>query len=74
MMSKFVSKEQFNFLENKHIMDAIRVPREVLHNIKVKKLKALVLNLDINKAYDCVSWAFLRLVLIHIRLSIEAVN
>lgn len=37
-------------------------------------LKGLVMKLNLIKAYDCVSWDFLRLVLLHIGLSLEASN
>jgi hypothetical protein len=48
------------------------VVQEVLHSIKVKNKKALVLKLDLVKAYDRVDWDFLRLVLLQIGLSLEA--
>jgi hypothetical protein len=47
-----ISKEQFAFLEGRQIIDAIGVVQEVLHSIKVKNIKALVLKLDLIKAYD----------------------
>jgi hypothetical protein len=46
----------------------------VLHSIKVKKLKALVLKLDLVKAYDRVDWGFLRLVLLQIGMSLEVTD
>jgi hypothetical protein len=30
-----------------------------------------VLNLDLKKAYDCISWDFLRMILIHIGLGLD---
>jgi hypothetical protein len=47
------------------------VVQEVLHNIKVKNLKSMVLKLDLIKAYDMVDWGFLRLVLLYVGLSFE---
>jgi hypothetical protein len=41
------------------ILDAIRVAHETLHSIKTKKIKSLVLKLDMMKAYDRVDWGFL---------------
>ena len=52
VLVKFISKEKFNFLSNRKIMDAIRVSQECLHSIKIKKLKDLILNIDLVKAYD----------------------
>ena len=51
-LSKGMSDEQFGFLENRQITDAIAVAQEVLHSVKIKGKKALVLKLDLIKAYD----------------------
>jgi hypothetical protein len=73
-LSTGISKEQFGFLDGRQITDAIGVVQEVLHSIKVKNKKALVLKLDLVKAYDRVDWDFLRLVLLQIGLSLEATD
>jgi hypothetical protein len=57
-LSKSLSLEQFGFLKGRKILDVVGVAQECLHNIKSKKLKALVLKLDLQKAYDCVNWDF----------------
>ena len=64
VLSRFMTMEQFRFLEDRKIMDAIGVAKEGFHIIKSKKLKYLVLRLDLIKAYDKVNRGFLRLVLI----------
>jgi hypothetical protein len=69
-----ISKEQFGFLEGRQIIDAIGVVQEALHSIKVKNIKALVLKLDLIKAYDRVDWGFLRLVLLQVGMSLEATD
>ena len=46
------SEEQFGFLEGRQNIDAIDIVHEVLHSIKVKNIKAMVLKLDMIKAYD----------------------
>jgi hypothetical protein len=74
MLSFGISKEQFGFLEGRHITDAIGVVQETLHSIKGKNIKALVLKIDLIKAYDKVDWGFLRLVLLQVGLSLEATD
>ena len=39
MLSKYISKEQFGFLDNKQILNAIGTTKERLHSVKTKKLK-----------------------------------
>ena len=41
-----LSKEQFDFLHNRLIFDAIGVAHESLHTIKVNKMAALILKLE----------------------------
>jgi hypothetical protein len=69
-----ISKEQFGFLEGGQIIYAIGVVHESLHSIKLKNIKALVLKLDLIKAYDRVHWGFLGLVLLQVGLSLEATD
>ena len=49
------------------------VVHECMHSIEVKKLKAMILKVDL-KAYDTVSWSFLQLVLLQFNLRHEATN
>jgi hypothetical protein len=64
VLSRSLSGEQLGFLQGRQILDAIGTTQECLHSIKKKNLKALVLKLDLKKAYDCINWDFLRLILI----------
>ena len=50
------------------------ITQELLHSIKVKKQKVMVLKLDLVKAFDHVDWTFLRLVLLQIGVPVEGVN
>jgi hypothetical protein len=60
-----LSEEQLGFLKGRQILDAIGTTQECLHSIKAKKLQAIILKLDLKKAYDCTNWDYLRLMLIH---------
>ena len=51
-LSLGISDEQFGFLEGRQITDAIAIAQETIHSIKIKHKKALVLKLDLIKAYD----------------------
>jgi ribonuclease HI len=63
ILSHFLSNEQLGFLKGRQILDAIGTTQECLHSIKSKNSKALILKLDLKKAFDCIDWDFLRLIL-----------
>jgi len=66
MLAQYISQEQFGFLPERQIIDAIGIAQESLHTIKAKKLQTLVLKLDLSKAYDRVNWDMLRMILCQI--------
>jgi hypothetical protein len=66
--------EKFELLEDKQICDVGGVIQKHLHPINTKKLPEIVINLYLFKAYDMVSWLFLRLIVIHIGFGLSIVN
>jgi hypothetical protein len=74
LLSKVLSLEQFGFLKGRKILDVVGVAQECIHNIKTKKMKALVLKLDLQKAYDCVNWDFLGLILLKSGIGLKTTN
>jgi hypothetical protein len=69
-----ISEEQFRFLNNRHIHDAVALAQETLHSIKKNNLKVTILKLDLAKAYDRVDWNFLRLALLKMGMTTKIVN
>jgi hypothetical protein len=69
-----LSSEQFGFLKGRKILDDIGMMQEFIHSIKSKKQKSLILKLDLRKAYDCVNWDFLRLILVQNWFSVHSIN
>ena len=74
VLSRFISPEQASFLKDKSIHNAVATTQEVIHSIHSKKMKAMVLKLDLSKAYDRVDWGLLRLILLNIRLDRASVK
>ena len=74
ILSRTLSEEQFSFLKGRQIGDAIGTIQECLYNIKEKKLKDLILKIDFKKTYDCISWDFLRLVLLQCGFGLMMIN
>jgi len=66
ILSKFISHEQFAFLNHRKIHEVVGIAQEVLLSIKTKRLKAMILNIDLAKAFDRTSWLYLRILLTHL--------
>jgi mannosylglycoprotein endo-beta-mannosidase len=63
VLERKLSPEQHDFLKGRRIHDAVGVAHECLHNISQKKQKALVMKIDLKKAFDSINWDLLRLIL-----------
>jgi len=63
---EFIFKEKFSFLPNQQIIDVIGIAQERLHTTQSKKREALILKMDLVKAYDPVDWGFLRMLFMNI--------
>jgi ribonuclease HI len=63
-LSLALSDEQLGFLKGRQILDVVGVAHECIHSLKTKKQQATLLKLDLKKAFDCINWNFLHLVLI----------
>lgn len=72
--SEGIAREEFGFIFNRKILDAIGTTQEDTHSINTKNILALVLKLDIEKDYDPVDLTFWRLVILQIGLSLSVTN
>jgi retron-type reverse transcriptase len=63
-LERSLSAEQLGFLKGRRIHDAIGAAHECIHSIKQKNLKALILKIDLKKAFDSIDWSYLRLILL----------
>lgn len=54
-----ISEEQTGFLPERSILDGIIIAQEVIHSIQKMHKSAMLLKIDIRKAYDRVNWRFL---------------
>ena len=63
VMDKVISKSQNAFVEGRQILDAVLIANELVDSSLRRKKCGLVCKLDIEKAYDSISWEFLYKVL-----------
>lgn len=63
IISKIISLEQGGFVPSRETIEGAIVAHEVLHSISIQKFPAMILKLDMMKAYDRVEWGALGLVL-----------
>jgi hypothetical protein len=59
IINRLVSPQQSAFIQGRYILESVVVAHELVHSLHPSKKPDLVLKLDYEKAYDCVSWDFL---------------
>jgi len=62
-ISDIIDEDQTGFIIGRQTQDNIRRSLQVIHNISSNKLKAALISLDAEKAFDRVNWDFLYLTL-----------
>lgn len=70
-LDKIISPAQSAFIPNRWIAENQVIVQEILHSFKSNKTKPglMAIKLDLQKAYDKVSWEFIHAVLLHLGFS-----
>eukprot|EP00253_Pinus_taeda_P013888 PITA_13888 len=58
-----ISQEQSGYVEGRQILDNIFLAQEMIHSLHSRKVAGMLLQLDLSKAYDKVSWTYLEAIL-----------
>eukprot|EP00253_Pinus_taeda_P014295 PITA_14295 len=66
ILSCHIAPQQFDFLEHRQIHEAIGSAQEAIHTIWTRHQKAITLKIDLAKAFDRVSWLYIKMLLIHL--------
>eukprot|EP00253_Pinus_taeda_P023736 PITA_23736 len=74
ILSKCISSEQFGFLDDRQIHEATGVAQETIHSVRQTIKKGAVIKIDLSKAYDRISWTYLRMLLTHIGFNLDFIN
>lgn len=70
LLPKIISLEQGGFVPHRETPEGDIVAHEVLHSISTQKYLAMILKLDMMKAYDRVEWKALKIVLVRLGFSL----
>lgn len=73
-LSTYISPEKYRFLQDIQIHDAVETTQECMHSIHTKKMEAIVMKVDLQKAYDSVDWTYLHIVLHRIGLQMHNIE
>lgn len=60
ILSSIISPEQTGLVEGRQILDGLVVTHEVIHSLKQKKQRGMMIKLDLSKAYDHLNWKYLK--------------
>ena len=63
VLHKVISKSQNAFVKDRQILDAVLIANELVDSTLRRKKQGMVCKLDIEKAYDSISWEFLNQVM-----------
>eukprot|EP00253_Pinus_taeda_P008568 PITA_08568 len=58
-----ISQEQSSYVEGRQILDNILLAQEMIHSLHSRKVAGMLIQLDLSKAYDKVSWTYLEAIL-----------
>jgi hypothetical protein len=76
LLSKIIDPSQAAFVPNRWIIENVIIAREVVHSFKQMKRKNgyVGFKLDFHKAYDCLEWKFISIVLCMLSFDQKSVN
>eukprot|EP00253_Pinus_taeda_P022096 PITA_22096 len=74
VLNLFITRDQHAFLKDRNIWDAVTLTQECLFSMLSNNIKAAILKIDLKKAYDCVDWGFLRILLAKIGLRSKGIE
>eukprot|EP00253_Pinus_taeda_P030603 PITA_30603 len=66
ILCRSIAPQQFAFLESRQIHEVVGLAHESIHSIWSRHLKGILLKIDLSKAFDRVSWLYIKMILIHL--------
>lgn len=71
VISSLIGEVQSAFIGGRSILDGVLIANEVVDYCKRVKQKGLLFKVDFEKAYDCINWDFLFLVMDHMGFGVK---
>ncbi|GLT98279.1 hypothetical protein SLE2022_157910 [Rubroshorea leprosula] len=59
IIGKVISTSQSAFMEGRHLVDSVLALNELVHDMKLKKMKSIIFKADFEKAFDSIDWNYL---------------
>ena len=59
LLPSLILQEQADFVEGRQIMDNIIQAHEIIHTLKLQKRGGMLIQLDLAKYYDKISWHYM---------------
>lgn len=63
LLPALISEEQTGYVEGRQILNNIIQAHEVVHSLKSNKQVGMIIQLDLTKAYDKLSWSYIKEIL-----------
>ena len=63
LLQPLISEEKTSYVEGRQILNNIIQAHEVVHSLKRNKQAGMIIQLDLEKAYDKLSWSYMREIL-----------
>eukprot|EP00253_Pinus_taeda_P013020 PITA_13020 len=64
LLPLLILPEQTGYVEGRQIMDGIILSNEVIHSLKIFKNPGMIMKLDLSKAFDKLSWEYIKQMLL----------
>lgn len=63
VLPRTIADHQFDFVEGRQILDSALIANEIIDGWKPRNMEGVMIQLDLEKAFDMVDWDFLDMVL-----------
>lgn len=60
VVARVTHPNQTTFIQGRRIHDGVLALHEIIHEVKIRRHKVVFFKIDFHKAYDMLSWDFLR--------------